>query len=98
MKEGREIYKNTELYRKLIIFWKEKVMVYITLICAAGMSTSLLVSKMREVAKKEKIDAEIVAMSESAFSRYKIRLMYFYLGRRLKVCSTNLKKNMNQKE
>jgi PTS system cellobiose-specific IIB component len=44
--------------------------IHIALVCAAGMSTSLLVSKMKEVANKEGLDVSIVAMSESAFSKY----------------------------
>lgn len=43
---------------------------YITLVCAAGMSTSLLVSKMKKAADQEGVEAVIVAMSESAFERY----------------------------
>ena len=46
-------------------------MKYITLICAAGMSTSLLVSKMKEVAKNEGKDVQIVATSSSVFANYK---------------------------
>ena len=37
-------------------------MKYITLICAAGMSTSLLVSKMKEVAKNEGKDVQILSL------------------------------------
>lgn len=37
----------------------------IVLLCAAGMSTSLLVTKMREVAKKEGFDCQIDAHSVS---------------------------------
>ena len=46
-------------------------MKYITLVCAAGMSTSLLVKKMQDVAKKEGKDVSIIAMSEAAFAGYK---------------------------
>lgn len=35
----------------------------IYLVCNAGMSTSILVSKMQEVAKKQNIDVNIVAFS-----------------------------------
>ncbi|SHO45271.1 PTS sugar transporter subunit IIB [Anaerocolumna xylanovorans] len=45
-------------------------MKYITLVCAAGMSTSLLVSKMKTVAEKEGKNVTIVAMSESSFGSY----------------------------
>ena len=37
----------------------------IMLCCAAGMSTSLLVTKMREAAEKQGKDAEIFAVSAS---------------------------------
>lgn len=39
-------------------------MVKIMLVCCAGMSTSLLVNKMNEVAKKRGLDAKIWATSE----------------------------------
>lgn len=45
-------------------------MKYITLVCSAGMSTSLLMSKMQESAKKQGIEAKIVAMSEEKFEAY----------------------------
>ncbi|KRN60607.1 hypothetical protein IV83_GL001443 [Pediococcus inopinatus] len=37
----------------------------IMLVCAAGMSTSLLVSKMQKAAEKEGVDAEIFATAAS---------------------------------
>ena len=39
-------------------------MIKIMLVCCAGMSTSLLVNKMKEVAKKRGLDAKIWATSE----------------------------------
>lgn len=45
-------------------------MKYITLVCAAGMSTSLLVNKMRRTAAAEGLEAEIMAMADFAFLRY----------------------------
>jgi len=42
----------------------------ITLICAAGMSTSLMVTKMKEAAKKLGEEVEIRATSESKFKQY----------------------------
>lgn len=42
----------------------------ITLVCAAGMSTSLLVSKMKAAAKKMNIDVEIRATAESNFPEF----------------------------
>lgn len=43
---------------------------YITLVCAAGMSTSMLMSKMKDSAKKQGIEVTIVAMPESKFDYY----------------------------
>lgn len=40
-------------------------MVRILLVCAAGMSTSLLVKKMKEAAQKRGVEAEIWAVSAS---------------------------------
>jgi len=45
-------------------------MKYITLVCAAGMSTSMLMAKMQESAKNQGIEAKIIAMSESKFEEY----------------------------
>ena len=42
----------------------------ITLICGVGMSTSLLVSKMEEVAKDKGINVEIRATAEGKFREY----------------------------
>jgi PTS system cellobiose-specific IIB component len=46
-------------------------MKYITLVCAAGMSTSMLMSKMKDSAKKQGLDVNVIAMSESSFASYK---------------------------
>ncbi len=42
----------------------------ITLACAAGMSTSLLVSKMNLAAATDGIDVKIQAVPESSFEKY----------------------------
>lgn len=46
-------------------------MVHITLICAAGMSTSMLMAKMQRSAEKDNIAAKIIAMPEAKFENYK---------------------------
>jgi len=46
-------------------------MINITLICAAGMSTSMLMMKMRDSAKKKGLEVNILAMSETSFETYK---------------------------
>ena len=40
-------------------------MITIKLFCASGMSTSVLVNKMKEAAKTKGVDAEIIAFPES---------------------------------
>ena len=42
----------------------------ITLICAGGFSTSMLVSKMEESAKNREIEVEIRATAETKFKEY----------------------------
>lgn len=41
----------------------------IVLLCAAGMSTSMLVKKMQDAAKAKGLDADIAAYSESQLSK-----------------------------
>ena len=45
-------------------------MINITLVCAAGMSTSMLMSKMQQSAIQQGIEAKIIAMSEAKFETY----------------------------
>ena len=45
-------------------------MVNITLICAGGFSTSMLMNKMKEAAAKKGVDVEIRAMAESNFEKF----------------------------
>lgn len=45
-------------------------MIKIKLFCAAGMSTSLLVNKMKEEAKKQGVEAEIEAHPESELKKH----------------------------
>lgn len=44
-------------------------MIRITLICAGGMSTSMLVAKMKDAAKAKGVEAEIIAVAESKFKK-----------------------------
>lgn len=45
-------------------------MVNITLICEQGMSTSLLVSKMKEYIEKKKLEINVIAMAVTSFDSY----------------------------
>ncbi|MET3558336.1 PTS system cellobiose-specific IIB component [Streptococcus rupicaprae] len=55
-------------------------MVNITLVCAGGFSTSMLVTKMKEAATAKGIEANIIAMAESAFEKYKGQTDVLLLG------------------
>lgn len=45
-------------------------MKYLTLVCASGMSTSMMMKRMQDCANKKGIETTIVAMSETAFRKY----------------------------
>ncbi|MFT8351946.1 PTS sugar transporter subunit IIB [Clostridium saccharoperbutylacetonicum] len=45
-------------------------MITIKLFCASGMSTSVLVNKMKEAAKAKGVEAEIVAFPESQMDKH----------------------------
>ena len=72
-------------------------MVYITLVCAAGMSTSLLVKKMQDVAQKEGKEVEIIAMSEAAFSKYDKPTDVLLLGPQVRYLLSKMKKTYEPK-
>ncbi|HEL2383799.1 TPA: PTS sugar transporter subunit IIB [Streptococcus suis] len=55
-------------------------MVNITLVCAGGFSTSMLVTKMKEAAKAKNIEADIRAMAESAFEQFEGKTDVLLLG------------------
>jgi PTS system cellobiose-specific IIB component len=64
---------------------------YITLICANGMSTSLLANKMKEAASKEGLDISLIAMSENSFSSYDGHTDILLLGPQIKYMFDKLK-------
>lgn len=72
-------------------------MVHITLVCAMGMSTSLLVNKMKEAAKKDNIEAEIVAMSEAAFAKSDYPTDVLLLGPQVRYLLGKMKKTYEPK-
>ncbi|MGT2667108.1 PTS sugar transporter subunit IIB [Streptococcus rifensis] len=55
-------------------------MVNITLVCAGGMSTSMLMQKMKEAAKDKGVEIDIRAMSESAFPNFEGKTDVLLLG------------------
>ncbi len=72
-------------------------MVYITLVCAAGMSTSLLVKKMQGAAKEQNVEAEIIAMSETAFAKYTKPTDVLLLGPQVRYLLPKMKKTYEPK-
>ncbi len=59
-------------------------MVKIGLFCAAGMSTSMLVEKMKAVASERGVEAEIAAYPESEMEKYVDQIDVALLGPQVK--------------
>lgn len=72
-------------------------MTYITLICAAGMSTSILTARMQESAEKQGIEAKIMAMSESKFEEYDGTTDVLLLGPQIEYLQDDLKEKYEPK-
>ena len=66
-------------------------MKYITLVCAAGMSTSILMARMQESAEKQGIEAKIIAMSESKFEDYEEPTEVLLLGPQIEYMADDMK-------
>lgn len=67
-------------------------MVTIKLFCAAGMSTSMLVAKMKKAAEAKGIEADIEAFSESTLSKHLDGLDVALLGPQVAYTLPNAKK------
>lgn len=70
---------------------------YITLICAAGMSTSMLMAKMQDCAKKQGIEAKIIAMSEAKFEDYEEPTEVLLLGPQIAYLEDEIKEQYEPK-
>lgn len=66
-------------------------MIGITLVCAAGMSTSMLVKKMQDAAKEKNLEMEIRAMSESHFKTFRGQTDVLLLGPQVSFLFPDLK-------
>lgn len=66
----------------------------ILLVCAAGMSTSLLVSKMKKVAEAKGIEAWIEAHGNSNISRFNGEVDVCLVGPQLKYALENVKADL----
>ena len=72
-----------ELSRFIRDYWenvKYDLMKKVVLLCTLGMSTSLLVSKMRKAAKELEIDCSIVAIGEYELKKYEKEADIIMLG------------------
>jgi len=69
----------------------------ILLVCSAGMSTSLLVSKMQGVAKDQGIDVWIAAVAEAELKNYENKIDVVLLGPQVRFLLDKLKIKLNPK-
>ncbi|WP_077611372.1 PTS sugar transporter subunit IIB [Clostridium sp. Marseille-P2415] len=72
-------------------------MLYITLICAAGMSTSMLTQRMQKAAEKKGVEAEIIALPESKFRNYKGQTDVLLLGPQVRYLYDEIKAEFEPK-
>lgn len=70
---------------------------YITLICAAGMSTSILTARMQESAKEQGIEVKIIAMSESKFEEYEEPTEVLLLGPQIEYLEDEIREKYEPK-
>ena len=73
-------------------------MLKVRLICAAGMSTSMVVQKMQTAAKKQNLEIDIKAMSETAFEEVNEELDILLLGPQIGHLEDELKKKYRDKD
>jgi len=73
-------------------------MITIKLFCASGMSTSVLVNKMKEAAKTKGVDAEIIAFPESQMDRHLDSMDVALLGPQVAYTLEKAKKLCEPKE
>ncbi|MDD6795492.1 MAG: PTS sugar transporter subunit IIB [Clostridiaceae bacterium] len=66
-------------------------MTKIILCCSAGMSTSLLVTKMQAAAKEQGLDTQIQAMSESEVKNHEDEMDVLLLGPQVRFMLSKLK-------
>ena len=72
-------------------------MKYVTLLCAMGMSTSLLVNKMKAAAKKSREELTIVAMAKDAFDAYNGETDVLLIGPQIRHMYDELKEKYEPK-
>ncbi len=67
----------------------------IVLLCTLGMSTSLLVSKMRKAAKELGVNCSIIAVGEYEFKKYEKEADIIMLGPQVRYLFNSLRKKVD---
>ena len=65
----------------------------IVLVCTAGMSTSILVSKMKKIADENDINIKIEALAQSELKNYSQKIDLILLGPQVKYLLNNLERD-----
>jgi len=65
----------------------------VVLVCTAGMSTSLLVSKMKNIAAENNIQINIEALAQSELKNYSKKIDLILLGPQVKYLLNNLERD-----
>lgn len=68
----------------------------IVLLCTLGMSTSLLVSKMRKAAKKLNVECSIIAVGECELKKYENEADVIMLGPQVRYLTSRLRKKIGE--
>ncbi|AHI57113.1 PTS sugar transporter subunit IIB [Listeria monocytogenes serotype 1/2b] len=69
----------------------------IMLVCSAGMSTSLLVTKMEKAAEAQGIEAKIFAVAEAEAANHLDEIDVLLLGPQVRFLEGNMKKKLEPK-
>lgn len=69
----------------------------IMLVCSAGMSTSLLVTKMEKAAAEQGLEAKIFAVAEAAAANHLDEIDVLLLGPQVRFLEGNMKKKLEPK-
>lgn len=69
-------------------------MLRIMLICSAGMSTSLLVKRLNEAIEKRQIKANVIAVAEVDYDKYRDQVDVIFLAPQVRFISKNVQRKM----
>lgn len=71
-------------------------MIRIMLICSAGMSTSLLVKKLNEAIEKKQVAANVMAVAEVDYDKYRDQVDVVFLAPQVRFLEKNVKRKMGE--